>query len=128
MGPDLWRILVHLHSLVRIYSPLERVFISWTILYDTIYACQDRKDDVQAGVKSTALLFGDWVKQILAMFAVAFVATLAYAGYQTNQSWIYFTISVGGCAAHLFWQLVTLDPDVPEDCWAKFDVRCVSQI
>jgi len=93
----------------------------WTILYDTIYACQDRKDDVKAGVKSTALLFGDWVKQILGIFAVAFVATLAYAGYQTNQSWVYFTISVGGCAAHLLWQLVTLDPDVPEDCWAKFD-------
>ena len=29
--------------------------IAWTIGYDTIYAIQDRKDDVGAGVKSTAL-------------------------------------------------------------------------
>ena len=35
---------------------------SWTIVYDTIYACQDREDDVHAGVKSTALLFGSYVR------------------------------------------------------------------
>jgi len=93
----------------------------WTIVYDTIYACQDRKDDVKAGVKSTALLFGDWVKPILSLFAIAFVGTLAYAGLETNQGWLYFLISVGGPAAHLLWQLVTLDVNVPEDCWRKFD-------
>lgn len=52
-----------------------------------------------------------------------FVATLAYAGLETNQGWIYFTVSVGGCAAHLWWQLGTLDVDEPKDCWEKFYVR-----
>ena len=48
----------------------------WTIGYDTIYALQDRKDDVAAGVKSTALLFGDHV-----VFAVAvlYLATVVCA-------------------------------------------------
>lgn len=52
-----------------------------------------------------------------------FVATLAYAGLETNQGWIYFTVSVGGCAAHLWWQLGTLDVNEPKDCWQKFYVR-----
>ncbi|KAF8965820.1 UbiA prenyltransferase family-domain-containing protein [Flammula alnicola] len=29
----------------------------WTMLYDTIYACQDIQDDVKTGVRSTAILF-----------------------------------------------------------------------
>ncbi|PCH40322.1 4-hydroxybenzoate polyprenyl transferase [Wolfiporia cocos MD-104 SS10] len=94
--------------------------LCWTIVYDTIYACQDRKDDVKAGVKSTAVLFGNYVKPILSLFAAAFVAALAYAGYETHQGWIYYAVSVGGCAAHLLWQLVTVDLDVPEQCWQKF--------
>ncbi|TFK56929.1 UbiA prenyltransferase [Heliocybe sulcata] len=97
--------------------------LCWTIVYDTIYACQDRKDDVKAGVNSTAVLFGDYVKPILSMFAAMFVATLAYAGYATGQGWVYYTVSVGGCAAHLLWQLVTLDTEDPQDCWNKFDAN-----
>ncbi|KAL4250243.1 UbiA prenyltransferase family protein [Abortiporus biennis] len=34
--------------------------ICWTIVYDTMYALQDREDDIQVGIKSTAVLFGDW--------------------------------------------------------------------
>ncbi|KZT02375.1 UbiA prenyltransferase [Laetiporus sulphureus 93-53] len=95
----------------------------WTIVYDTIYGCQDREDDVTAGVKSTALLFGDFVKPILAMFATVFVASLGYAGVVTGRSAVYFVLAVGGCAAHLSWQLLTLRADNPEDCWRKFNAN-----
>lgn len=95
--------------------------VSWTIVYDTIYACQDRKDDVKAGVKSTAVLFGDYVKPILSCFAAAFIASLIYAGVTTGQGWIYYAVSVAGCAGHLLWQLITLDTEDPQDCWNKFD-------
>src|SRR6202012_3837998 len=33
--------------------------IAWVIGYDTIYAHQDREDDLLIGIKSTALLFGE---------------------------------------------------------------------
>jgi 4-hydroxybenzoate polyprenyltransferase len=33
--------------------------IIWTTVYDTFYAMADREDDLLAGVKSTAVLFGD---------------------------------------------------------------------
>src|SRR5204863_5996574 len=42
--------------------------ISWVIGYDTIYAHQDREDDALIGIKSTALLFRERTKPMLALF------------------------------------------------------------
>lgn len=42
--------------------------ILWTIAYDTIYAIQDRVDDIRLGVRSTAVLFGRKVKEITLIF------------------------------------------------------------
>src|SRR4029078_10855371 len=42
--------------------------ISWTPAYDTIYAHQDKEDDVLIGVKSTALQFGESTKGWLIIF------------------------------------------------------------
>lgn len=38
--------------------------ILWTVGYDTIYAVQDRTDDVRLGVRSTAVLFGQHTRSI----------------------------------------------------------------
>lgn len=62
---------------------------------DTIYACQDKRDDVKAGVKSTALLFGAHVKKILAVFAMSFVTCLAVAGALNNQGVPYLLSPLG---------------------------------
>ncbi|KAF5382003.1 hypothetical protein D9615_004344 [Tricholomella constricta] len=94
--------------------------LCWTIFYDTIYACQDRKDDMKAGVKSTALLFGSYVKEILSVFGAMFVITLAYAGQAVQLGPEFFVISVGGCTVHLIWQLVTLDVEIPKNCGRRF--------
>lgn len=40
----------------------------WIMAYDTIYALADQKDDMQIGVKSTAILFGKHAKNIIAIF------------------------------------------------------------
>lgn len=95
---------------------------SWTIVYDTIYACQDRKDDIQAGVKSTAVLFGDYVRTVLSLFTAAFILCLFVAGIINGQGAWYFAISVGGAACHLAWQLSTVDFDNERDCKNKFKV------
>ena len=41
--------------------------IAWVIGYDTIYAHQDREDDALIGIKSTARLFGENTKPMLAL-------------------------------------------------------------
>ena len=46
----------------RLHWPAVALYLGailWTIGYDTIYAHQDKEDDVLIGVKSTALKFGD---------------------------------------------------------------------
>ena len=96
---------------------------SWSIIYDTIYACQDRADDIAAGVKSTALLFGKYVRPILSIFATVSVAAFASAGWLNGQGVPFYVVSVGGMAIHYVWQLGTLKDDIGEDCWRKFKVR-----
>ncbi|KAJ7921348.1 4-hydroxybenzoate polyprenyl transferase [Mycena leptocephala] len=93
----------------------------WTMLYDTIYACQDIRDDVKMGVRSTAILFGTWIRPLLIACGVTFVSMLAAAGVLNCQGTPYFVISVGGTMMHLVWQFLTVDLDVPKSCWANFN-------
>ncbi|KAF9233618.1 4-hydroxybenzoate polyprenyl transferase [Melanogaster broomeanus] len=81
---------------------------AWTIIYDTIYACQDRRDDMNAGVGSAALYLGPRIP------------SLTCAGVVNDQTAIYFVVSVGGAGLHLLWQLATVDFDSPDDCMDKF--------
>lgn len=93
---------------------IERVQL--TRLLDTIYACQDRRDDVKVGVKSTAVMLGDFVRPFTFSCAVLFVATLAYAGILNDQTPYFFYFTVGGTSLHLIWQYITVDLDDPASC------------
>jgi len=88
----------------------------WTLHYDTIYACQDRKDDIVIGVKSTAVMLGDHVLPFTSACAVIFVSTLYYAGQRNEQSSIFFVISVGGSAVHLLYQYAKVDIESSDSC------------
>ena len=57
---------------------LANVF--WCVAYDTEYAMVDRDDDVRIGVKSTAILFGNYDRIMVALFHALTLATLAVAG------------------------------------------------
>ncbi|KAI0641952.1 UbiA prenyltransferase [Trametes meyenii] len=94
--------------------------ICWTIYYDTIYGCQDRRDDVKAGVKSTAVLFGAWVRPILTFFASLVVFSLVAAGRVMDSGPSYFAITVGGGVACFAWQMATLDFDDDKQCLKAF--------
>ncbi|KAJ3847063.1 UbiA prenyltransferase [Lentinula lateritia] len=79
----------------------------WTIYYDTVYAAQDKDDDARAGVKSTALLFGEMIRFICSCFATLMIVSLIIAGVMNKHGSAYFVVSCGGAAAHLLWQLQT---------------------
>ena len=56
--------------------------IAWVIGYDTIYAHQDREDDgALIGIKSTARLFGERTKPMLALFYALAVILIGHAGF-----------------------------------------------
>ncbi|KAJ7620468.1 UbiA prenyltransferase family-domain-containing protein [Mycena rosella] len=99
------------------YSVLSVAMAScwcWTMVYDI-------KDDVKMGVRSTAILFGTWIRPLLIACAVTFVLTLAGAGLLNGQGMPYFVVSVGGTAMHLVWQFLTVNLDVPKSCWRNFN-------
>jgi len=93
--------------------------ILWVIGYDTIYAHQDRDDDLLIGIKSTALLFGERTPTMLATFYAGAIVLIAAAGFMAGGG-IMFTIGIVAFAAHLAWQVARLDIDDPVHCLMLF--------
>ncbi|KAI4876555.1 hypothetical protein NFI96_016595, partial [Prochilodus magdalenae] len=99
--------------------PLYFSGIMWTLIYDTIYAHQDKDDDIKLGVKSTALRFQEQTKPWLTAFTVAMLSGLVLAGANADQTLPYYA-GVSTVAVHLAHQIYSLDIHKPEDCWKKF--------
>jgi len=93
--------------------------IAWTLVYDTIYAHQDKEDDALIGVRSTALKFGAATRRWLVPFAVATTLLLA-AMIPAAGLGLFAWLALIGVAGHLAWQIATVDFDNPADCLAKF--------
>jgi 4-hydroxybenzoate polyprenyltransferase len=93
--------------------------ISWVIGYDTIYAHQDREDDALIGIKSTALLFRERTKPMLALFYALAVVLIALAGWSAGAGLV-FAFGLLAFAAHLAWQIARLDVDDPINCLVVF--------
>ena len=93
--------------------------ISWVIGYDTIYAHQDREDDALIGIKSTALLFRERTKPMLAAFYALAVMLIALAGWSAGAG-VVFSLGLLAFAAHLSWQIGRLDIDDSVNCLVVF--------
>lgn len=99
--------------------PLYASGVAWTLVYDTIYAHQDKDDDVKVGVKSTALHFGKDTKKYLSAFAMAGTGALCASGAYVGLDYPFY-LGVASAASHLAWQIGTVNLDDREDCAAKF--------
>jgi len=93
--------------------------VSWTIGYDTIYAHQDKEDDALLGLKSTALKFGETTKAWLALFYGATFILIASAGWLAGAG-MAFGLGMAAIAAHMVWQISTLDITNANNCLARF--------
>ncbi|WP_335908221.1 4-hydroxybenzoate octaprenyltransferase [Shewanella indica] len=61
----------------------------WTVAYDTMYAMVDRDDDLKVGIKSTAILFGRYDRQIIGLFQLVALACFMTAGYVAERGALY---------------------------------------
>jgi 4-hydroxybenzoate polyprenyltransferase len=93
--------------------------ILWTLGYDTIYAHQDKEDDVLIGVKSSALALGEATRPWLYIFYAGAVVFTAWAGVAAGLAWPFYVALCAG-AAQLAWQAARIALDDPHDCLAKF--------
>ena len=64
--------------------------VLWTVAYDTFYAMVDRDDDLKIGVKSTAILFGDADRAVIAVLQSMVVLILLLVGRQAELGSIYY--------------------------------------
>jgi len=72
--------------------------VTWTLNYDMIYAFQDIKDDVNAGIKSIALAHDHNAKAVLLGLSAVQVGLVGLAGYFAGAGPIFFLGSCGGAA------------------------------
>ena len=93
--------------------------ILWTIGYDTIYAHQDKEDDVLVGVRSTARLFGSRTKPALAVLYAGALAMIALACAMAGAG-IAAYLGLAAAAGHMGWQIWRLDIDDGDRCLELF--------
>lgn len=91
----------------------------WVIGYDTIYALQDREDDALVGIRSSALRLGGHVTGGVTLFYAGAVALWALAFWLYRADWIAL-LTLLPAAAHLAWQVATLDADDPANPLDRF--------
>ncbi|XWS68500.1 hypothetical protein CRYUN_Cryun04dG0095900 [Craigia yunnanensis] len=102
-----------------IVFPLYFSGVLWTLVYDTIYAHQDKEDDIKVGVKSTALRFGDSTKEWTAGFGIACISSLALSGFNADIGWPYYAF-LAAASGQLAWQIWTVNLTCRADCNRKF--------
>ncbi len=91
----------------------------WTVVYDTVYAMVDRADDLRAGVRSTATLFGEADRVILAILQLFVVAALALVGQNLGFGHWYGAGLLAGSACFL-WQQWLIRERIPAECFRAF--------
>ncbi len=91
----------------------------WAVAYDTIYSMVDREDDLRLGVKSTAILFGDYDRGMIALFQLLFLLALVLVGIDLQFSGVYY-LGLGVAALLLGYEQFLIADRVPAHCFAAF--------
>ena len=81
--------------------------ILWSVIYDTEYAMVDRDDDLKAGAKSTAILFGDADLPILGVLMGTFLLAMLFVGQRAALGWPYWLglLVAAGLFGYQLWMI-----------------------
>ncbi|WHZ20198.1 MAG: 4-hydroxybenzoate polyprenyltransferase [Rhodanobacteraceae bacterium] len=93
--------------------------VLFSTIYDTEYAMVDRDDDIRAGAKSTAILFGDADLPILGILMATMLFTLLLVGQRAQLDWP-FLAGLGVALLLFAWQLWNMRWRQREACFAAF--------
>ena len=96
--------------------------VIWTVLYDTIYAHQDVKEDIKVGIKSIAVKHG--AKTLLSGLAATQVVLLATTGWIVGAGPVYFIGTCGGAMTALATMIWRVRLNRPADCGWWFQWGC----
>ena len=91
----------------------------WTMAYDTAYAMVDREDDIKIGIKSTAILFGQYDRLMIAVLQVSSLICLYLAG-QAFGLGLYYNASLVVSAALFGYHQYLIRECKPDECFRAF--------
>ncbi|GAB3486893.1 4-hydroxybenzoate octaprenyltransferase [Marinomonas epiphytica] len=83
----------------------------WTIAYDTYYAMTDRPDDLKVGIKSTAILFGQYDLLIILILQGLTLSLLTWIGVLGSLPWPFFVSLLLCCGLFIQQHLQTKTRD-----------------
>jgi 4-hydroxybenzoate polyprenyltransferase len=93
--------------------------ILWVTAYDTMYAMVDRDDDLKIGVRSTAILFGDSDRHIIAVLQIMTLVSLYLVGHIIHFGrWYQAGLAAG--ALFFAYQLWLIRNRAREECFRAF--------
>lgn len=116
LGVDVLTDSVALKTVACLYGSC----VSWTVLYDMIYAHMDIKDDFLVGIKSIALRHGNQTKKILSALSIVQVGLLAVAGSAYGAGPIFYFGSCGSAAVTLGLMIWKVRLKEVTSCWWWF--------
>jgi 4-hydroxybenzoate polyprenyltransferase len=93
--------------------------VLWATAYDTWYAMVDREDDIRAGAKSTAILFGDADLIAQAVLYGMFLAALLLVGQRAGLG-PHYQAAVGIAALFIVWEFWRARDRSRAGCFAAF--------
>lgn len=98
--------------------------VSWTVLYDMIYAHMDIRDDKGAGIKSIALKHDKETKPVLSGLAFIQITLLAASGISIGAGPMFYLGSCAGAALTIATMITKVDLKKAESCWWWFRHGC----
>lgn len=93
--------------------------VVWSIVYDTLYAMVDREDDLQVGMKSTAILFGAQDKRIIGYLQILLMILLILVGVLADLGWAYY-LGLFAAAWFALYQQYLIRSREPDGCFKAF--------
>ncbi|WP_448247648.1 4-hydroxybenzoate octaprenyltransferase [Thalassotalea agariperforans] len=91
----------------------------WTVAYDTMYAMADREDDLKIGVKSTAILFAQHDKRIIALLQIITLGLLYTVGELLAFGWPYYLSLIISAGFFSYQQILIVERD-RQKCFQAF--------
>lgn len=83
----------------------------WALVYDTMYAMVDKEDDLKIGVKSTAILFGDKEREIMAVLQIIIIVLLITVGNMAQLGAFYYAGVAVAVVLSIYQQILIFNRD-----------------
>ena len=118
-GAYLWQFSAQTNAVPVVAWWLLLANFFWVVAYDTLYAMVDREDDLRIGIKSIAILAGDYDRWLVAAGHLGTLITLVMLGLQLELN-VYFFASLVFSLAMVFYQLLISWSRDRQRCFAAF--------